>query len=264
VGYDAGFMHAWRIRERVMVAAEVLTGSRKTYGVNTIGGLRFDVDRDRLAKALSSIRAVEGEFTKFLGIFLSVPQVKLRAPGTGVLSRSEARALSVVGPVARASGLYRDVRKDYPYFAYREVSFRVPLYTEGDNMARVLVRVEEVLESIEIIKQLVDRLPGGSIRDRPREIPPLRKAVAAVEAPRGEDVHFLITGIRRPYRWRVRAPTYQNIPALRAMLRGAPLADAPLTIASIDPCFSCTDRVVFCDRSSGTCRRIELRRLAGG
>ncbi len=264
LGYDAGFMHTWRIREKVMVVAEVLTGSRKTYGINTIGGLRFDVDRDRLAKALPSIKAVREGFTRFLGIFLSVPQIKSRASGTGVLSRSEARALSVVGPVARASGLYRDVRKDYPYFAYREVSFRVPLYTEGDNLARVMVRVEEVLESIEIIKQLVDKLPGGPVRGRPREIPPLRKVVTAVEAPRGEDVHFLITGIRRPYRWRVRAPTYQNIPALRAMLRGAPLADAPLTIASIDPCFSCTDRVVFCDRSSGTCRRIKLGRLVGG
>jgi Ni,Fe-hydrogenase III large subunit/Ni,Fe-hydrogenase III component G len=264
LGYDAGFMHAWRIREKVMVAAEILTGSRKTYGINTIGGVRFDVDRDRLAKALSNLGTVKEDFTKFLKILLSVPQIKLRASGTGVLSRSEARALSVVGPVARASGLYRDIRKDYPYLAYREVSFKVPLYTEGDNLARVLVRVEEVLESIEIIKQLVDKLPGGPTKEKPREIPPLRRAVAAIEAPRGEDVHFIITGIRRPYRWRVRAPTYQNIPALRAMLRGAPLADAPLTIASIDPCFSCTDRVILCDRSSGRCRRVDLRRIAGG
>jgi len=264
LGYDAGFMHTWRIREKAMVVAEILSGSRKTYGVNTVGGIRFDLDRDRIAKTLNYLKVIKEEFTEFLKILLSVPQIKSRASGTGVLPRSDARALSVVGPVARASGLYRDVRKDYPYLAYSEVSFRVPLYTEGDNLARILVRVDEVFESIEIVRQLLDKIPEGPVRAESREIPPLKKAVAAIEAPRGEDVHFIITGVGRPYRWRVRAPTYQNIPALRAMLRGTPLADAPLTIASIDPCFSCTDRVVVYDRVSGRCVRLKLTDLAGG
>ena len=258
LGYDAGFMHAWRIREHVMVLAEYLTGSRKTYGINIIGGVRRDLNVDKLDKTLRTLATVREEFVKLVEVMLSVPQIKLRASGTGVLSRSEARALSVVGPVARASGLYRDVRKDYPYFAYREVSFKVPLYTEGDNLARLLVRVDEVLESIEIIKQLVDKLPGGPIAAESWEVPPYRRAVAAIEAPRGEDVHFIITGVGKPYRWRVRAPTYQNIPALRAMLRGTPLADAPLTIASIDPCFSCTDRLVVYDLRTGSRRTLRI------
>ncbi|MEM2288028.1 MAG: hypothetical protein QW503_02960, partial [Sulfolobales archaeon] len=132
-------------------------------------------------------------------------------------------------------------------------------YTEGDNLARLLVRVDEVVESIEIIKQLIDMLPGGSVVVEEYDIPSGRRAVAAIEAPRGEDVHFIITGVGRPYRWRVRAPTYQNIPALRAMLRGTPLADAPLTIASIDPCFSCTDRVTVLDVRSGRKSFIRLK-----
>jgi len=261
LGYDAGFMHAWRIRERVMVLAEHLTGSRKTYGINLIGGVRKDIEVDKIDKTMKTVASVKEEFGKLVEAMLSVPQIKSRASKTGVLSRSEARALSVVGPVARASGLYRDIRKDYPYLAYRRVSFKVPLYTEGDNLARLLVRVDEVFESLEIIEQLVDSLPGGSISVEEYEIPAGRKAVAAIEAPRGEDVHFIITGVGRPYRWRVRAPTYQNIPALRAMLRGAPLADAPLTIASIDPCFSCTDRVVVYDVGSG--KRSSMRIIGG-
>ncbi len=264
LGYDAGFMHAWRIREPVMVLAERLTGSRKTYGLNTIGGVRRDVDRDKLGRTIEELKRVRGMFSEFVKVLLAVPQVKQRASGTGVLPRSEARALSVVGPVARASGLYRDVRKDYPYLAYRRVSFKVPLYTEGDNLARLLVRVDEVFESIEIVRQLADGLPQGGVRAERVEVPSLRRAVSSVEAPRGEDLHFVITGVGRPYRWRVRAPTYQNIPALEVMLSGAPLADAPLTIASIDPCFSCTDRVLYYDTTSGTRRRLNLKALVAG
>ncbi|MEM4664494.1 MAG: NADH-quinone oxidoreductase subunit C [Sulfolobales archaeon] len=259
LGYDAGFMHAWRIREQVMVLAEYLTGSRKTYGINLIGGVRKDINTEKIDKVLKTITDLRKEFTELVKAMLAVPQIKSRASGTGVLTKAEARALSVVGPVARASGLYRDVRKDYPYLAYKRVSFKVPLYTEGDNLARLLVRVDEVFESIEIIKQLIDMLPGGSVVVEEYDIPPGRRAVAAIEAPRGEDAHFIITGVGRPYRWRVRAPTYQNIPALRAMLRGTPLADAPLTIASIDPCFSCTDRVTVLDVRSGRKSFIRLK-----
>jgi len=244
LGYDAGFMHMWRIREPIMILAELLTGSRKTYGINIIGGVRRDIDEDKKKKALESLRGIREEFRRFVDVYISVPEIVKRATGTGILPRDVARALSVVGPTARGSGLNRDIRRDYSYFAYKHVSFKVPVYTEGDNLARLLVRVDEVFESISVIEQLLDMLPKGPIAVESYEIPPLKKAVAAIEAPRGEDVHFIITGLDRPYRWRVRSPTYQNIPALRVMLKNTPLADAFLTIASIDPCFSCTDRVI--------------------
>ncbi|MDK6028578.1 NADH-quinone oxidoreductase subunit C [Ignisphaera sp. 4213-co] len=244
LGYDAGFMQLWRIREPVMVLAELLTGSRKTYGINIVGGVRRDIDESKKRKALEILRNVRDEFKKVVDVLVSVPEIVKRASGTGVLPKEDARKLSVVGPVARGSGLERDVRKNYPYFAYRYTSFKVPVYSEGDNLARTLVRIDEVFESISIVEQLLDALPKGPIAVESYEIPPFRKAVGAVEAPRGEDLHFIITGLGRPYRWRVRAPTYQNLPALKVMLRGAPLADAFLTIASIDPCFSCTDRAI--------------------
>ncbi len=265
LGYDAGFMHTWRIREAIMKLAEYLTGSRKTYGINIIGGVRKDINKEKIQNVLRTLNYIEREVKELIDVMLSVPEVKRRLTGTGILTKGEARKLSVVGPVARASGLNRDVRKDYPYLAYKYVSFKVPVYTEGDNLSRTLVRVEEIFESISIIRQLLDRLPGGDIKVEKYEIESDKVSTAAVEAPRGEDIHFLITGKGRPYRWKVRAPTYQNIPALRPMLREQLLADAPITIASIDPCFSCTDRVIIIEIRNGkivNAKRINIVRLS--
>jgi len=245
LGYDAGFMHVWRIRERVMWLAELLTGSRKTYGINLVGGVRRDINEEKKQKALEVLRELAGEFKSFIEIAISVPQVKRRLTGTGILPREVAVKLSVEGPVARASGINKDARRDLPYAAYKYASFRVPVYSEGDNFARVLVRVDEVFESISIVEQLLDKLPQGPILLTDFEIPEGRVGVQVVEAPRGGDIHYVVTGRGAPYRWRVRAPTYANIPALRVMLKDQPLADAPITMASIDPCFSCTDRVVM-------------------
>ncbi len=262
LGYDAGFMHAWRIREKTMILAELLTGSRKTYGINLVGGVKKDINADKINAVLKTIKWVEEEFKRLAEVITGVPQIVKRAKGTGILPRSGARKLSVVGPVARASGLKRDVRADYPYAAYKYVSFKVPVYSEGDNLARLLVRIDEIFESIEIIRQLLDQLPQGPLMAEKIEIPEGTIGVSSVEAPRGEDIHFVITGKNNKlYRWRVRAPTYQNIPALKVMLKDAPLADAPLTIASIDPCFSCTDRIQVVDISSGKRRIISFREL---
>ncbi len=249
LGYDTGFMHTWRIREHVMVIAEMLTGSRKTYGINLIGGVRKDINEEKKQRVLDVLKIVEKEFTELVKTMVDVPQIMKRLKGTGILPREDARKLSVVGPTARGSGLDRDVRRDLPYAAYGYVDFNVPVYDDGDNLSRFLVRVDEVYESISIIRQLLDQLPQGPIMIEEFDIPEGRMAVSVVEAPRGEDIHFVITGRGKPYRWKVRAPTYQNIPALRVMLRDQPLADAPLTIASIDPCFSCTDRVFIVDKN---------------
>ncbi|WP_440059439.1 hydrogenase large subunit [Thermogladius sp. 4427co] len=244
LGYDAGFMHLWRVRERVMVLAELLTGSRKTYGINLIGGVRRDISEEKKSRVLNELGEVAKDFRRIVDIALSAPYVKKRLTGTGVLPKEDARRLGVEGPVARASGIDKDARRDLPYAAYKHAYFKVPVYTEGDNMARTMVRVEEVFESISIIEQLLDKIPKGPLLAEKIDIPPGRVGVQVVEAPRGGDIHFVITGDGRPYRWRVRAPTYNNIPALKIMLRGQYLADAPITIASIDPCFSCTDRVL--------------------
>ena len=262
LGYDTGFMHVWRIRERIMRVAEMLSGSRKTYGLNVVGGVRRDFDRDRLEKAVREAEEVGREFAELVKISIDVPQVRARLRGTGVLSPGEARAFAVVGPTARGSGIAIDVRKDFPYAAYKVVKPRVPVYSEGDNLARTLVRVDEVFESVELLKQLADRIPSGSIRgELPPSFEPYRIGIGAVEAPRGEVVHMVITGSLTPYRWRVRAPTYQNLIAVPTMLRGVELADAALTIASIDPCFSCTDRAIVINLRRGTVETVPLRKI---
>jgi Ni,Fe-hydrogenase III large subunit/Ni,Fe-hydrogenase III component G len=258
LGYDAGFMHVWRARERVMWLAELLTGSRKTYGINLIGGVRRDISEDKKQKALEVLRELNRDFKSLIEVALHVPQVKRRLTGTGVLPREYAIKLSVEGPTARASGVNKDARRDLPYAAYKYASFKVPVYSEGDNLARALVRIDETFESISIIEQLLDKLPGGPILLSDFEIPEGKVGVQVVEAPRGGDIHYVVTGKGAPYRWRVRAPTYANIPALRIMLRDQPLADAPITIASIDPCFSCTDRVIVI--RDGRVERINLLR----
>ncbi len=262
LGYDTGFMHSWRIREQVMVLAELLTGSRKTYGINVVGGVRRDIDNDKIRKAIEVLKNVEDEFKKLVEISINIPQVIARLKGTGVLPLGEAIALSLVGPTARGSGLDRDVRRDYPYAAYRYISFRVPTYSEGDNLARTLVRVDEVFESINMLYQLLDKVPSGEIRVESWTVEPYRLGVGSVEAPRGEVIHVLLTGRYSPYRWRVRAPTYQNLPAVSIMLKGVDLADVPLTIASIDPCFSCTDRAIVIDIGRSVIKTIPIEFLS--
>jgi len=267
LGYDTGFMHAWRIREKVMVLAELLTGSRKTYGIDLVGGVKKDIDKDKIPRIKETLNVLRKEFKELVDVAMSVPQVKARLTGTGVLPRGEARAYSLVGPTVRGSGIARDVRKDYTYAAYHYVSFKVPVYTEGDNLARTLVRVDEVFESISIIEQLVDMMPGGPIKAERWEPQPMRLGIGAVEAPRGEVIHVVLTDLYGPYRWRVRAPTYQNLQAVPIMLKGVDLADAPLTIASIDPCFSCTDRAVIINLRSGSVKTLPIevisRRVRG-
>ena len=263
LGFEIGFMHSWRIREHVMDLAELLTGSRKTYGINIPGGVRRDILENHVDKAKRVMDLVENEL-KILKDKLLVPEVKARLKGVGYLPKEDARKIAVLGPTMRGSGIARDVRKDQPYSAYPELDFEIAVYDEGDNLARTLVRIDEILESIKIVKQALDNLPPGPIRTE--VIPkPYRFGVGAVEAPRGEVTHFIITGERsKPYRWRVRAPTYNNIPALRVMLKGVPLADAPITIASIDPCFSCTDRcIIVRDLDRKSVKKTSLLNLVG-
>ncbi len=257
VGFDTGFMHAWRIREKVMWVAERLTGNRKTYGMNLVGGVRRDILEYRKRMVLDMLRELRKEFREFVDTLLATKTFVKRCEGVGVLPKDKAWAYSTVGPTARGSGRKIDVRKDHPYAAYGELDFRVPIRSEGDVLARAMVRIEEVWESIWIVEQALDKLPGGPLLADVGELPPYREALGYTEAPRGENVHYVMIGSgNKVYRWRVRASTYNNLPAVPEMLRGYTVADAPLIVASIDPCYSCTERVVIIDVRSG--KRIVL------
>ncbi|WFO74612.1 NADH-quinone oxidoreductase subunit C [Desulfurococcaceae archaeon MEX13E-LK6-19] len=248
LGFDLGFMHSWRIREKVMWLAEKLTGNRKTYGINLVGGVRRDFLDYRIEEINKCITELKKEFKNLVNLITSTRSFIKRCKDVGILPLDLARKWCTVGPLARGSGRKIDVRKDHPYAAYKELDFKVPVYTEGDVLARAMVRIEEVYESIWIIEQALDKLPKGPILEEPDEIPAYKEALGYTEAPRGENVHYVMSGPgNRVYRYRIRAATYNNLPAARDMLIGYTVADAPLIIASIDPCYSCTERVIVID-----------------
>jgi ech hydrogenase subunit E len=161
----------------------------------------------------------------------------------GVLTREQAIQMGALGPVARASGVGGDLRKLAPYAAYDELEFDVPVEGGGDVAARVVVRALEMLESCRLIEQALDKMPVGPLLggDFP-DVPP-GFAVARVEAPRGEVLYYVASdGSDTPTRVKIRTPSFANIPTVRLMVHGACLADVPLIQASVDPCYSCTDR----------------------
>jgi Ni,Fe-hydrogenase III large subunit/Ni,Fe-hydrogenase III component G len=267
VGFDTVLMQTWRIREPVMWLAEEISGNRKTYGMNTVGGLRRDISAALARKTLDVLDGVERESLAVRDAIVGDGTLLARTKGVGVLTTATARDVCVVGPPARASGVAIDARVDHPYAAYDEVGVRIAVHQEGDTWARVLVRVEELLESIRLVREALAGLPEGAILAEVAEaIPAGRVGVSVVEAPRGEAVHAVLTGgDNRPYRWRVRAPTYPNLQAMPAMIAGAAIADVPITLGSLDPCFSCTERVEAVDVRSRTVTvytQEELRRLA--
>lgn len=269
LGFDTVLMQAWRVREPVMWLAEEISGNRKTYGMNTVGGLRRDITEEQRRKVLELLVEVEREAVALRRALVADTTVHLRTQDVGRLTAEVARSMCVVGPPARASGVGIDARVDHPYAAYDEVVPQVVTDPGGDTWARVVVRVGELFDSIRLVREGLTRLPGGAVlAEVSSEIPAGRTGISVVEAPRGEAVHYVLTGDdNRPFRWRVRAPTYPNLQALPAMVAGAAIADVPITLGSLDPCFSCTERVEAVDVRSGQVRtwsRRELEALARG
>ncbi|PKL15945.1 MAG: Fe-S-binding domain-containing protein [Spirochaetae bacterium HGW-Spirochaetae-5] len=256
IGFDTVFMQAWRIREQIMWLSERITGNRKTYGMVIVGGVRRDIDKETTDDILKVIKKVEEEVNIIYKSIIGDSAVHKRTKGVGYLSKEEAIKWSLVGPVARARGVDIDARRDHPYAAYSELKFNVPVTDTCDVWGTLVVRMLEIFESISIMRQVVDKMPGGeTLTSLTEEIPPLKHGISVVEAPRGESVHFVITGEEnRPDRWRVRAPTYPNLQAIPAMLLGDQFADFPIIVGSIDPCFSCTDRVEVINVASGNNR----------
>jgi Ni,Fe-hydrogenase III large subunit len=243
-------MQTWRIREPVMWLCEEISGNRKTYGMNTIGGLRRDLRNEIKPKLLETIAKVEKETLAVRDAVIGDTTLHARTKGVGVLTNEWAKKICAVGPPARASGVAVDARIDHPYAAYDELPPHIATQEAGDTWARVLVRISELLESIRLVREGLSALPEGPICAELKEaIPPGRVGVSVVEAPRGEAVHFVLTGgDNRPYRWRVRAPSYPNLQALPAMVLDGNIADVPITLGSLDPCFSCTERLETVDR----------------
>jgi len=252
VGFEALFQHVWRDREPIMDIMERITGNRLLSGFNAIGGVRRDIDPSTVEMALKNVKAVRKRSKFYKTVFEEDATLRLRTEGVGVLNKADALKLCVTGPVARASGIDVDVRRDDPYAAYGEIPFNVICYNDCDTWARLMVRVEEVLESLDIIEYALSNLPSGRLRVRVQRKQPEGEAVSRVEAPRGELIHYVKSdGTAYPYRVKVRSPTMANLIAFPEIIRGEYIADIPAVLGSFDPCFSCTDRMVFLDAQNG-------------
>jgi formate hydrogenlyase subunit 5 len=265
LGFDTVLMQSWRIREPVMWLTEEISGNRKTYGMNAVGGLRRDISAGQVPRILEVVEQVDREVKEVRRAIAGDTTLHARACGVGPLSLEAARELCVVGPPARASGVRIDARLDHPYAAYDTVRPRLCAQESGDTWARVLVRLDELEDSVRIIGEALRTLPDGPIHSELTELPDRRMGISTVEAPRGEAVHFVMTGgENRPYRWRVRAPTYPNLQAVATMIQGQTLADVPITIGSLDPCFSCTERFEVVDTRVGSSRVYTAEELSAG
>ncbi len=248
IGFDTGFMQFFRVREKAMTLAELLTGARKTYALNLIGGVRRDILGDQQTKTRELVAELRDDVTRLVEMLLSTANVSGRVKGVGRLDPQIARDYSPVGPVVRGSGHRRDTRADHAFAGYKLLDMPVHVEQGCDVLARTLVRVAEFFDSLWIIEQLLDKAPGGPVLTEDFTYVPHKFALGFTEAPRGEDIHWSMTGDNQKlYRWRCRASTYNNWPVLRYMLRGNTVSDAPLIVGSIDPCYSCTDRVTVVD-----------------
>lgn len=249
VGFDTLLMYSWRDRERVLDVLAMLGGNRVNYGINTIGGVRRDIDEEEIAEIRRVLDFIEEEAKYYMELTLHETTLAARLGGIGKLSRDDALRLGAVGPVARASSVPDDVRAIDPYAAYNEFPFHVITDDHCDVFGRAVVRVKEIMESIQMIRFGLDNLPDGELKvNAPRKIPE-GEILSRTEAPRGEDVHYVrANGTEKPDRVRVRAASEANWHSMAHMLEGDYLADVPIIIAAIDPCYSCTDRAIVLDR----------------
>ncbi len=265
IGFDTLFYYVWNVREKVLDALENITGNRINYAMFTIGGVRRDIREDQFPILEEVVNLYMDVYERAYDVFLNEASIQTRIQNVGILTNKEALELCTVGPTARASGIRKDVRCDYPINAYADMDWLEPMVPEtigrqavGDLYDRVLVRVLELKQSCDIINWCMENMPDGEICSEPnanKMINKLKKVegdgIGRYEGPRGECTHYNILDKKDgPVSMRVKASTYSNITSWHPMLDGADIADLPIIIAGIDPCISCSDRMTFIKNGS--------------
>lgn len=240
-GYESLFYQCWRIREQILDMIEESTGGRVIFSVNKVGGVMKDMDSAMLSRFLDVLTDVEGQIRTIRKVFLQDRSVQMRLRGVGVLTRQMAHDLGCAGPFGRASGIATDMRIR-GYGAYGDLDFEPIISTEGDSYARCQCRIDELFQSIDLIRQAVGKIPAGDL-SVPVKGNPDGEYFMRIEQPRGEAVYY-VKGSGKPYlnRLRIRTPTFANLAGLCETLKGADYADVPILVLTIDPCISCTER----------------------
>lgn len=217
--------------------------NRYLRGIIVPCGVRFDINDEIKMEILSLLSNIKNDFKDVTNIMFASSSLLDRLETTGRLSAEIAGGLGVVGIAARASGIVNDFRADHPYAAYREVNFEVPAFHyEGDVLARVRVRIDEVYQSIYIIEQCLEKMPEGQIKTPIYDIPSYRYALSYVESPRGGNIYWIMTGKdNKLLRYKIRSASFCNWPAIPYALPGNIVPDFPLINKSFELCYSCTD-----------------------
>ncbi len=243
IGYNTVWMWAWKYREPVLDMFEMVTGNRNNYAMMKVGGVRRDIqdgDVPLLKKMLDELRPA---LDMFRGAVMDDPVIQMRLKGVGILTKQQAIDWCVVGPTARASGVNIDVRRDEPYGVFDRIDWNMIVEKEGDIFAKTVIRILEMQESVNIIRQCLEKMPKGPIDADVKDIPP-GDGIGRVEAPRGECIHYIRSdGTNRPIRHKIRAPSFMNVASNKVACVGGTISDATITLAAVDPCYCCTERV---------------------
>lgn len=274
LAFDLGavtlLLYCFREREVIMDIFEMLSGVRMMTSYIMIGGLRDELPDGLTDKVKEVLKVFPEKIDEYEKMLTKNPIWLKRTKGIGAISGEDALSLGASGPVLRASGIKRDLRKLSPYSSYDHFDFDVPVGENGDVFDRYVVRVEEMRQSLRIIKQVIERLPDGPVKADNRKVvlPPREElsksmeavihhfliasdgfpvppgeAYAAVESPRGELGYYIVSdGTERPYRFRIRGPSFANLMTIPAMSKGCYLSDIVAIIGSIDPVLGDVDR----------------------
>ncbi len=238
-------MHSLRVREDIQDSLELITGQRITHGFVTIGGVRRDVTESQADFVRAKFRSMKKGMPEMYDQLESSDVWVGRLRNVGVLKPDEAIRLGAVGPTARATGRRLDVRKNSPYAAYEDVDWDIITENGCDSLARIKVKMRETMMSLHIAEQCLDQLktaPQG-ILGKVGELP-CAEAIAKTEPPRGELLyHVSSNGTNTPEYVRIRVPTFMNGYIMLKLIQGSFVGDVPAIMGSVDPCFSCTDRV---------------------
>mgnify|MGYP001024361892 CR=1 FL=1 len=243
IGLDTIFMHTWHDREMVLDLMEQVSGGRVSHAANQIGGVRFDLDDQNSAMIHAILDKLYGQVEGILDVIETEPALRARTEGIAPISIDLVKQHGVVGPVARASGVNLDFRRDDPLPPYDKLTFDVVTHPDGDAWARTFVRAEETRVSLDLCKQILRDMPEGETSIRaPRKVPQ-GEVIIRSEAPRGELFYYLRSdGTDKPARLKIRTPTLAALSILPDQLSQIQVADIPVVLAGIDLCIACADR----------------------
>jgi len=239
------FLYMFRERERIVDLFEMLSGQRLLYNYMRVGGFNQDIPDE----FLPALEKFAGQLPRFIGEYerlLAQNEILLaRSKGVGILPKELAINISASGPVLRGSGVKWDIRKADPYSIYDRFEFDIPTGEVGDCYDRYRVRVEEIWQSLRIIKQAMTQIPSGPVKSKVLNLihPPIGEAYGRIEAPKGELGFYLVSDNSiAPYRCHIRAPSLLNLTALRDMIVGWKIQDAIIIFGSIDITMGEVDR----------------------